>query len=206
MIIYIMIVICNSKKVKSSNELNQNARRGGPPGGSPTAFLLAQVGAHAASKFAGRLAELQLAPPHAGIMGILSAQAGITQQALAGVLGMQPSRLVALVDELETRRLIERRENSADRRSYALHLTEKGRAALDAIGRVGREHQQELLAALNEDERRQLGVLLRRIADQQGLTPGVHPGYARLGGPGKNASTARGSTTDLLSIPTAQPE
>jgi DNA-binding MarR family transcriptional regulator len=73
------------------------------------------------------------------------------------------------------------------RRSYALHLTEKGRAMLEAIGRVGREHQQALLAALNEDEQRQLGVLLRRIADQQGLAPGVHPGYARVGGPGKTA-------------------
>ena len=174
--------------MKPSNELDQSARRGGQPGGPPTAFLLAQVGAHAASKFAGRLAELQLAPPHAGIMGILAGQSGITQQALAEKLGMQPSRLVALVDELETRGLIERRENSEDRRSYALHLTEKGRASLETIGRVGREHQQALLAALTEDERRQLGVLLRRIADQQGLTPGVHPGYARLGGPGRNAS------------------
>jgi len=174
--------------MKPPNESDQSSRRGGPPGSPPAAFLLAQVGAHAAAKFAGRLAELQLAPPHAGIMGILRKQPALTQQALAGVLGMQPSRLVALVDELETRALIERRENSEDRRSYALHLTEKGHAALSAIGRVGREHQQALLTALNEDEQRQLGVLLKRIADQQGLTPGVHPGYARLGGPGKNAA------------------
>ncbi|MGA2577822.1 MAG: MarR family winged helix-turn-helix transcriptional regulator [Bryobacteraceae bacterium] len=174
--------------MKPPNESDQSSRRGGPPGSPPAAFLLAQVGAHAAAKFAGRLAELQLAPPHAGIMGILRTQPALTQQALAGVLGMQPSRLVALVDELETRALIERRENSEDRRSYALHLTEKGHAALSAIGRVGREHQQALLTALNEDEQRQLGVLLKRIADQQGLTPGVHPGYARLGGPGKNAA------------------
>ena len=128
--------------MKPPNESDQSSRRGGPPGSPPAAFLLAQVGAHAAAKFAGRLAELQLAPPHAGIMGILRTQPALTQQALAGVLGMQPSRLVALVDELETRALIERRENSEDRRSYALHLTEKGHAALSAIGRVGREHQQ----------------------------------------------------------------
>jgi DNA-binding MarR family transcriptional regulator len=157
----------------------------GPPGRSGAAFLLAQVGAHAASLFAGRLAALQLAPPHAGIMRILAAQPAITQQALASALGMQASRLVALVDELEGRGLVERRENPEDRRSYALHLTGKGRAELEAVGRVGREHQQALLAALNEDEQRQLAVLLRRIADQQGLAPGVHPGYARLAGPEK---------------------
>jgi hypothetical protein len=37
------------------------------------------------------------------------------------------------------------------------------------------------LAALDETERQQLAILLQRVADQQGLTPGVHPGYARLG-------------------------
>lgn len=108
------------------------------------AFLLAQVGAHAASQFAARLAVLELAPPHAGILRILGAQPAITQQALAGALGMQASRLVALVDELETRGLIERRENRDDRRSYALHLTGKGRGRLEAVGRVGREHQQAI--------------------------------------------------------------
>ena len=154
-------------------------------GGPPTAFLLAQVGAHAASQFAGRLAALELGPPHAGIMRILGSRPAITQQSLAGTLGMQPSRLVALVDELETRGLVERRANPDDRRSHALHLTGKGRATLEAIGRVSREHQQALLAALNEDEQRQLGILLRRIADQQGLAPGVHPGYARMGGGGR---------------------
>lgn len=151
------------------------------------AFLLAQVGAHAASQFAGRLAALELAPPHAGILRILSAQPALTQQTLAGALGMRPSRLVGLVDELESRGLIERRENPGDRRSYALHLTAAGRAKLEAIARVGREHQQALLAALNREEQGQLATLLRRIAGQQGLTPGVHPGYARMGGPPSRA-------------------
>ena len=178
--------------MKPLNDPAQRAPRGGPPGRFGAAFLLAQVGAHAAWRFAARLAALELAPPHAGIMRILGAQPAITQQALATALGMQPSRLVALVDELETRGLVERRANPDDRRSHALHLTEKGRATLEAIGLVGREHQQALLAALNEDEQGQLAVLLRRIADQQGLAPGVHPGYARLGGPGKGVCDTPG--------------
>jgi hypothetical protein len=51
---------------------------------------------------------------------------------------------------------------------------------LQSIGRVAREHQKTLLAALSDDEQRQLGQFLQRIADDQGLTRGVHPGYARL--------------------------
>ncbi len=108
---------------------------------------------------------------------------GLTQQALAGRLRMLPTRLVAFLDDLESRGLIERRENPDDRRSYALHLTEKGRSTLESIGRISSEHQKALLAMLNDEEQQQLAILLHRIADQQGLERGVHPGYARLRGP-----------------------
>jgi DNA-binding MarR family transcriptional regulator len=148
-----------------------------PGGHASTAFLLAQLGAHAASQFAQRLGKLQLAPRHAGILRILNSTPAITQQTLAATLGMVPSQLVVLLDEMEERELIERRANPDDRRSHALHVTEKGRSTLQAIGGVAREHSQALLAALTDEEKRQLGDLLQRIADQQGLTRGVHPGY-----------------------------
>jgi DNA-binding MarR family transcriptional regulator len=151
-----------------------------PTGGSGAAFLLAQVGAHAASKFAERLAKLNLVPAHAGILRILSSTAGITQQRLAVTLGMVPSRLVALVDDMESRGLIERRENSDDRRRYALHVTEKGRTALETVSRLSREHSQALFAALSAEEQRQLAALLQRVADEQGLARGVHPGYRKI--------------------------
>ena len=157
---------------------NSDRDSGRPRGHSGAAFLLAQVGAHAASKFAERLSELKLAPAHAGIFRILAGTPAITQQALATALGTLPSRLVALIDELESRGLLERRPHETDRRSYALHLTEAGRSTLQAIGRIAREHQQALLAALSEDEQRHLAELLQRVADQQGLIPRVHPGYA----------------------------
>lgn len=150
--------------------------------GPSPAFLLAQVGALAASKFARRLAKLKLAPPHAGILRILSSTPAITQRTLASTLGVAPSRLVALVDDMEARGLIERRENADDRRRYALHLTEKGQSTLEAVSRVSREHSQDLLRAISEDEKRQLASLLQRVADNQGLTRGVHPGYRQVGG------------------------
>jgi DNA-binding MarR family transcriptional regulator len=146
------------------------------------AFLLAQVGAHGAARFAERLVPLKLTPPHAGILRIIDQDGGLTQQALCERLGILPSRLVAVLDELEQRGLIERRDNPADRRSYALHLTGAGRESLGQIGRIAREHQDALCAALNESERAKLKNYLTRIASQQGLTPGVHPGYRTLGG------------------------
>ena len=141
------------------------------------AFLLAQIGSHAASRFAARLADLELIPAQAGVLRILAATPAITQQALATALGTLPSRLVAIIDELESKGLLQRRASESDRRSYALHLTEKGISTLQAISKVAREHQQSLLAALSEEEQTALAGLLQRVADEQGLTRGVHPGF-----------------------------
>jgi DNA-binding MarR family transcriptional regulator len=147
------------------------------------AFLLSQVGAHAAARFAERLAPLNLTPPHVGILWVIKLADGLSQQALGEKLGVFPSRLVTLLDELEQRGLVERRDSPTDRRSYALYLTDAGRDSFDQIGRIGREHQDALCAALNESEQEQLAQFLTRIAAQQQLTPGVHPGFRRLGGP-----------------------
>ncbi|MDB5214824.1 MAG: Transcriptional regulator, MarR family [Myxococcaceae bacterium] len=145
-----------------------------------TAFLLAQVGAHAASRFATRLQELELAPAHAGILRAIATSSGVSQQELAARLGMFPSRLVALIDELEARGLLERRDNADDRRVYALHVTEKGAKTMADIGRVARAHDDAICAALSEKERASLRSMLARIADEQGLAAGVHPGFARI--------------------------
>jgi DNA-binding MarR family transcriptional regulator len=155
------------------------------PSPDPTAglaFLLSQVGAHASALFAERLAPLKLTPPHAGILRIIKQANGLSQQALGERLGMFPSRLVVVLDELEQRGLVERRDSPTDRRSYALHLTEAGRESLEQIGRIACEHQDAICAALDESERAQLADFLTRIAAQQQLAQGVHPGYRRLGG------------------------
>jgi DNA-binding MarR family transcriptional regulator len=163
--------------------------RDGGPSKHPrsTAFLLSQVGAHAASRFASRLEELGLGPAHAGILRTIARASGISQQALASRLGMVPSRLVALLDELEALGLLERRDNAEDRRVYALHLTEKGAKAMADIGRVARVHDDTICAALNEKERASLWSMLSRVADEQNLTAGVHPGFARIGEPSRDA-------------------
>jgi DNA-binding MarR family transcriptional regulator len=145
------------------------------PGGA--AFLLAQLGAHAASRFGERIAAHDLTPPMAGILGLLSASPGTSQQELANRLGMLPSRLVAFVDDLEERGLVQRVRDDVDRRRNSLQLTDDGRAALATIAKIGREHEGSMTAALSDREREQLVKLLGRIADEQGLTRGVHPGY-----------------------------
>ncbi len=96
-------------------------------------------------------------------------------------VGTFPSRLVGLLDEMEGRGLVERRDRPGDRRSYSLHLTDAGREAMEQIVRAARQHEDDLCAALDESEREQLVGYLRRIAEQQGLAPGFHPGWKPLG-------------------------
>src|SRR5262249_37464815 len=132
-------------------------------------------------KFGERIAPLGLSRPHAGILRLLAGEAGLSQQRLASILKLHPSRLVRVVDELESKGLVERRQNPEDRRTHALHLTDQGRAALPGVGRMAGEHNEAMMDGLEPKEREELGRLLRLLAEAHGLTPGVHPGYSRLG-------------------------
>jgi DNA-binding MarR family transcriptional regulator len=163
-----------------------------PSRGTFASFLLAQVGAHAARQFAERLSPLKLTPPHAGILRRLALSSGISQRELATQLGMHASRLVGVVDEMESLGLVVREANTDDRRTYSLQITPKGRETMKEVGRVSYQHNEALQAALSPEEREVLTSLLQRIADQQGLSRGVHPGYSGLGG----KTRPPGSTSD----------
>jgi len=143
-----------------------------------TAFLLTQIGALVSLEFGERIAKFNLVPQHAGIVRMLRMAPGLSQRALADRMGMLPSRLVALVDELEEKGFVERRQDRDDRRTHALHLTETGAEVAQTISRVGMEVDTEVCTALSAEEKAQLTGYLARIADQQGLAPGVHPGYS----------------------------
>lgn len=147
------------------------------------AFLLAAVGALAAGRFAERIATLELSPPQTGLLRLVAASPGRSQQELADVLGTPPSRLVALVDGLADKGLLERRRNEHDRRLHALHLTAAGETMMGRIAEVSRTHNDKMCTALTDAERVVLRDLLVRIATEQGLTPGVHPGYRKPGPP-----------------------
>lgn len=153
---------------------------GQPPQGA--AFLVAQVGAHAAGRFAERVDALGLTPPEVGLLRMIAGAPGRSQQSVAADMGVVPSRVVAILDALDGKGLVERRPGVTDRRHHALHLTDAGRQVLLEMRQLVRAHEDELCAALDAGERAQLAALLQRVADQQGLTAGVHPGYRQLGG------------------------
>jgi len=145
------------------------------------AFLLSQLGHRSASVFTDLIASVDLTPPHAGILRAIASEPGRSQQALSGQLGLLPSRVVAYVDELEDRGYVERRRNPDDRRLHALYLTASGKKLMSKIGELGRQHERLMTAGLDTDQRDTLRRLLSAVAERQGLTPHVHPGYRTLG-------------------------
>ena len=155
------------------------------------AFLLSQVGARSAQEFARLIEPLKLSPADAGILRLLRQSPGISQQQLAETLGMHASRLVAIIDALESRKLVSRSQNPDDRRLYSLHLTARGEDTVTEIGNLSRTHNELLCSGLTSTETEQLVTLLQKVAAVQGLTPQVHPGYKELSRDSKQDQKSR---------------
>ena len=87
----------------------------------------------------------------------------ITQSALARMMGIERSGLVAIVDQLEERGYLKRAPVPGDRRVQALVPTDEGSNAYhDAIEAV-RAHEASLFSAFSEEERKQLLTLLKKV-------------------------------------------
>jgi DNA-binding MarR family transcriptional regulator len=151
-------------------------RAAGPHTEGSLAFLLVQLGFHLARRFGERLAPLGLKPRQAGMLVRVAENDGRSQQAIAELMGLNPTRMVFLTDELEELGLVERRRNPADRRSHALHLTEAGAAMLARVRQVTAAHEADVTAGLTGAERATLTGLLQRIARDQGLAARGLPG------------------------------
>jgi DNA-binding MarR family transcriptional regulator len=140
------------------------------------AYLLVQLGFHVARRFSERLAPLGLEPRQFGMLTRLAANEGKSQQAMGELIGLNPTRMVFLVDELEKKGLVERRRNPDDRRSNELYLTDQGRAKLSEAQRISTDHDREIGASLSGAQRRELAALLRQVADEQGISEDSLPG------------------------------
>jgi DNA-binding MarR family transcriptional regulator len=130
-----------------------------------TGFLLSRMGLVASRQFAERIEQIGLNPRMWGALNVLDAEGAITQHALGKCTGIDPSSMVATIDELEKQGLVERRAHPSDRRAYALHITGKGHETLAKGRLLARSAQEELLAPLTADERQQLHDLLLRLVE-----------------------------------------
>jgi DNA-binding MarR family transcriptional regulator len=139
----------------------------GPPPeplASAPGFLLSWNGQRTAFMFAQALEPLGLRPPHFGVMTLIDAHPGTTQQQLVHRSLIDPSSMVAVIDKLEELDLAERRPHPTDRRKHAVHLTDAGEKKLRQARERAISFAKELLAPLDRDEQETLRLLLRKLA------------------------------------------
>jgi DNA-binding MarR family transcriptional regulator len=143
-------------------------------------FTISTTGYAVSRRFHEVLAPLELEPREFALLRAVGGAEGQSQQAIGEGLQIPASRMVAFIDALEARRLIERRHNPEDRRTRALHLTAAGHALLGRALARAVEYEQGLCAGLSAAERDQLLDLLQRVGAELDLAPGVHAAHAAL--------------------------
>jgi DNA-binding MarR family transcriptional regulator len=141
-------------------------------------FTISTTGYAIARCFKETLAPLDLEPREFALLRAVAASEGQSQHSVGAQLQIPPSRMVAFVDALERRGLLERRQNPNDRRTHALYLTDAGHDLLTHAFALAVEHERDLCAELSADEREQLLELLQRVGARLGLPPGVHAALA----------------------------
>ncbi|SDI84997.1 DNA-binding transcriptional regulator, MarR family [Frankineae bacterium MT45] len=142
---------------------------------SSPSFLLSQVGALSAQRFAAATAPCGLTPRELAVLRNILDLGPRTQQQLADELGMHRNNMVSLIDELERKGLARRVRSTTDRRAFDIEVTQSGRSAAECVSQLVPTLDSELVADLSRGERSVLIDLLTRIADAAGLTSGVHP-------------------------------
>jgi len=136
--------------------------------------MLSSLGYAVSRRFHEVLRPLELEPGEFALLRAVAASEGEAQNALAERLRISPSWMVAIVDELEKRDLLERRPHARDRRVRNLHLTAAGKKLLKQAERQAERFDQQVGNQLGEAELQQLLDLLDRVAAGLELQPGAH--------------------------------
>jgi len=114
------------------------------------------------TRVAEAFGSIGLTPALFGILNVLGAREGAIQQEIGSAMGIDPSTMVSLIDQLEAAGLAKRRPHATDRRAREVVITPKGRRLLERGRQMSMQVEDEVLQGLTAAERRQLLTLLRR--------------------------------------------
>jgi len=114
------------------------------------------------TRTAQALDSIGLTPALFALLNVLGARDGAIQQQLSSDMGIDPSAMVKLINELEEAGLAKRRRRPNDRRAWEVVITPKGRRTLERARRLASKVEDEVLGGLTGADRRQLVTLLRR--------------------------------------------
>lgn len=114
--------------------------------------------------FMTAMKDYDLRPAQFSVLAIIEANPGLKQSRVSEALGINRANFVALLDELEQRKLARRAAAAGDRRSNALYLTPKGESFLkEAYRHLLQQHERRIEAVLGSADKHLLLSLLDRL-------------------------------------------
>jgi DNA-binding MarR family transcriptional regulator len=141
-----------------------------------TGFLLSKIGQLTTERFAEKLAALELRPRHCGLLAAIAALPSTSQEELSRAVGLVPSAIVGMVDDLERLGAVRRVVDADNRRRYSIELTRRGQTLLARSAQLAREVDEEILRSLGTAQRTALAGLLGTVAAALGLPAGFDKG------------------------------
>lgn len=113
--------------------------------------------------FAATVGHESITPGLYGTLVLIDRNQGMSQSSLARALSLDRSTMVAVIDQLERRGLVQRRKDPLDRRRHALHLTEGGRIFVARVRDEVAAHEATVAGDLTDKEKAELFRLLRKV-------------------------------------------
>ena len=114
------------------------------------------------TRTAQELGSIGLTPALFAVLNVIGARDGSIQQQLSSDMGIDPSAMVKLINQLEEAGLAKRQRRPNDRRAWEVVITPKGRRTLERARGLGSKVEDEVLGGLTAADRRRLMTLLRR--------------------------------------------
>src|SRR6267143_3651730 len=150
--------------------VSKNTRETAPPGIAkrwPT-LLMIKLGRITMHRFTEALEPFGIRARHVAALIELRDSGELTQQSLCGQLHLDPTNLVAILNELEERGYATRRRDPDDRRRHLVEVSKKGIAVIEKVSEVMDGVEDDLLDGLEPAERVQLESLLTSIWERSG--------------------------------------
>src|SRR4051794_14061177 len=115
------------------------------------------------STFAAQIGHGEITPNLIGVLALLNRHPGTNQAELARIIGLERATVGGQVSRAEEKGFVRRDRSQQDGRSYALYLTSRGEAMLQALRQRIPPHERAVGAKLTLEERKRLRLLLDKL-------------------------------------------
>ena len=134
--------------------------------------VLAQVARLMRRAFDERAREIGVTRPQWLVLSVLQRHEGIKQGGLAEILEVEPITAGRMIGRMQEAGLVERREDSADRRARRLYLTDRGREIIERLQPLALETSDEALKGVSAQDKKQLSRILEMMLENLTGRPG----------------------------------